>query len=138
MTKIYVATSWRNKDQPGIVQRLKKKGHEVYDFRNPAPGNYGFAWGQIDPAWKTWHPFQFIDALKHPVAESGFKLDKDSLDWAEVLILVMPCGRSAHLEAGYAAGQGKPVYILLSDAEPELMYKLATGGIYAEFEDIPL
>ena len=37
----------------------------------------------------------------------------------------MPCGRSAHLEFGYAMGQGKLSVILLSEAEPELMYAMA-------------
>jgi hypothetical protein len=43
--------------------------------------------------------------------------------------LLLPCGRSAHLEAGYVCGQGKEVFVLLSyeQFEPELMYLLATG-----------
>lgn len=41
---IYVASSWRNLLQPGIVVALRRCGHDVYDFRNPAPGNKGFAW----------------------------------------------------------------------------------------------
>jgi hypothetical protein len=39
-------------------------------------------------------------------------------------VLVMPCGRSAHLELGYAVGAGKKSIILLSDGEPELMYRM--------------
>jgi len=39
--------------------------------------------------------------------------------------LVMPCGRSAHLGAGYFSGAGKWLIILLSDGEPELMYNMA-------------
>ena len=39
----------------------------------------------------------------------------------------MPCGRSAHLEAGWAIGQDKPTCILLCDKQdPELMYKMAS------------
>jgi len=30
-----------------------------------------------------------------------------------------------YIEAGWAIGAGKPVFILLSDGEPELMYMLA-------------
>ena len=37
--KIYVASSWRNAQQPAVVARLREAGHEVYDFRNPAPAN---------------------------------------------------------------------------------------------------
>jgi hypothetical protein len=31
-----------------------------------------------------------------------------------------------HLELGFVAGMGKPTAILLSDGEPELMYRMAT------------
>lgn len=52
--KIYVASSWRNTLQPEVVRVLQYDGHEVYDFRNPAPGNKGFAWSEIDPEWTGW------------------------------------------------------------------------------------
>ena len=38
MSKIYVASSWRNPHQPAIVEELRVAGHEVYDFRNPPGG----------------------------------------------------------------------------------------------------
>jgi hypothetical protein len=41
-------------------------------------------------------------------------------------VLVLPCGRSAHLEAGWAKGAGKRLVILLDEQnEPELMYRFA-------------
>jgi hypothetical protein len=47
----------------------------------------------------------------------------------------MPCGRSAHLEAGYFVGAGKPLYIVIYDpCEPELMYKMATQICLSERE----
>lgn len=48
-TRIYVASSWRNVYQPAVVDALRAlPGCEVYDFRNPAPGDSGFAWSDID------------------------------------------------------------------------------------------
>ncbi len=123
--KIYVASSWRNPDQQQVVSALRDAGHEVYDFRNPAEGDKGFAWSEIDPEWKTWSPRTFVKLLEHPTANGGFAKDLDAMNWADVFVLVMPCGRSAHLELGWAIGAGKPSCILLSDGEPELMYKLA-------------
>lgn len=128
--RIYVASSWRNPDQPQIVEILRKAGHEVYDFRNPAPGNNGFAWSEIDRDWLNWDPETFAKLLtSHPVAADGFAHDKKALDWCDTCILVLPCGRSAHLELGYAAGQGKETYVLLHEDkfEPELMYLLNTA-----------
>ncbi|HYF94436.1 MAG TPA: hypothetical protein VD969_19630 [Symbiobacteriaceae bacterium] len=123
--KVYVASSWRNTTQPEVVAALRAAGHEVYDFRHPAPGNEGFHWSEIDPEWKGWTPEDFIELLGHPVAERGFGFDMAALDGADATVCVLPCGRSVHLEAGYTAGQGKPVIFLLQgQLEPELMYKM--------------
>ena len=130
--KIYVASSWRCAEQPRIVALLRDAGHEVYDFRNPVPGNIGFAWSQIDQGWLDWTPERFAELLAtHPVAAAGFALDKAALDWCDTCVLVLPCGRSAHLEAGYAAGQGKLTIFYLSPDrfEPELMYLLGSGCV---------
>ena len=120
--KIYVASSWRNLLQPGIVVSLRSLGLEVYDFRNPIPDNHGFSWRSIHPDWERWTPAQWRDALSHPISQDGYALDRGGMDWADACVLVLPCGRSAHLEAGFMAGQGKPVYTLLMEPqEPELM-----------------
>jgi hypothetical protein len=123
--KVYVASSWRNERQQDVVQVLRQAGHEVYDFKNPRPGDNGFHWEQIDPEWKQWSIEEYRKALSHPVAESGFASDWSAMEWADTCVLVMPCGRSAHIEAGYFVGAGKQLVILLSDGEPELMYKMA-------------
>jgi len=122
---IYVATSWRNRRGPEVVENLRSDGHEVYDFRNPVPGEHGFHWSQIDPAWQAWTPEAFRDALSHPLAQRGFLCDLRSLARADAVLLLMPCGRSAHLELGYAVGARKLTLILLADGQPELMYAMA-------------
>ena len=125
--KIYLASSWRNPNQPRAVEMLRAAGHEVYDFRNPPSGSPGFAWTAIDEDWPFWSPAKFIQRLRHPIARQGFKFDKEGLDWCDTCVLLLPCGRSAHLEAGYAIGQGKPTLIVLDNDkfEPELMYLFA-------------
>lgn len=126
MKRIYVASSWRCEHQPAVIAALKREGYDVYDFRHPEPGNEGFHWSAIDPTWKGWQPEAFREALNHPVAQNGFLLDMDALVTADATILVMPCGRSAHLELGYAAGAGQITGVLLNgECEPELMYKMA-------------
>lgn len=123
--RIYVASSWRNLIQPDVVTGLRQGGHEVYDFRNPKPGDNGFQWAEIDPAWESWSHEAYIKALAHPIAELGFRSDIDALEWAEVVVLLLPCGRSAHSEAGFHAGRGKPVIVWLGGGlQPELMYKI--------------
>src|SRR5512132_1791659 len=123
--RIYVASSWRNPYQPEVVRVLREHQCTTYDFRHPGPDDDGFHWSEIDPAWETWTPAQYRDALQHPLAQLGFAQDKLALQMADVTVLVLPCGRSAHLELGYAAGLGQRTAVLmLEPCEPELMYLL--------------
>jgi hypothetical protein len=121
--KVYVASSWRNQYQPGVVAILRSLGHYVYDFRNPEPGNQGFAWSSIDPSWKEWTPQKYREALRHPVAREGYSLDISAVRWCDVGLLVLPSGRSASWEFGHVMGQGKPGLVYMPEpCEPELMY----------------
>lgn len=122
---IYVASSWRNTQQPTVVKALRADGHKVYDFRHPSTEDSGFHWSEIDPAWQSWSPADFRCNLQHALAITGFDLDMTALRDAELVVLVLPCGRSAHLEFGHAVGSGARGVILLSDGEPELMYRMA-------------
>src|SRR5277367_740588 len=103
---IYVASSWRNDYQQGVVKALREDGHEVYDFKNPAPGNNGFGWREIDHYWQSWTAEEYVEYLSHPLAEAGFKSDMDALTSCEACVMVMPCGPSASMEMGWAAGAG--------------------------------
>jgi len=130
--KIYAASSWRNDYQPFVVGALREEGHEVYDFRNPTAEDRGFHWSEIDPLWLSWTPLAFVKALLHPVADRGYAKDWGAMQWADTGVLILPCGRSAHLEAGYFVGAGKPLFIYAPELpEPELMYKMA-DGIFTE------
>lgn len=135
MARIYLASSWRNKLQPALVATLRGAGHQVYDFRNPPHGRGGFAWEAVDTGWRGWTARGYRNALKSPIAQAGFKSDKDGMDWADVCVLLLPCGRSAHLEAGYMAGQGKRVIVFTHDGEePELMALLLSQIVCDEAE----
>lgn len=123
--KIYVASSWRNAKQQEVVISLRVAGHLVYDFRNPSFNIKGFSWSEIDPLWQQWTAETYKEALDHPLAKKGFACDMDAMKWADTFVLVLPCGRSAHLELGWACGMNKQTIIILEDKnEPELMNKM--------------
>lgn len=135
MAKIYVASSWRNEMQPIVVSILRDMGHEVYDFKHPREGDNGFHWSDVMPNYmkgpenQLAYTEEYMVALHHPIAEAGFHSDFDAMQWADACLLVLPCGRSAHLEMGWMVGQGKKSAILLDDdghgrVTPELMYKM--------------
>lgn len=144
---IYVASSWRNLFQPQVVALLRSLGQTVYDFRNPFHPQReggGFMWSDIDGDWQRWSPAQYRKALEHSIARQGFKSDMEALENADMCLLVLPCGRSAHLELGFAVGQRKKTAVYYPDAlvdmavitqpEPELMNKMCDRILLGEKE----
>lgn len=123
--RVYVASSWRNALQVAVVAALRADGHDVYDFRNPAQGEHGFSWREIGDC-STWTAQHFAGAvLDHPISARGFNLDMCALRSASACVLVLPCGRSAHLELGFAVGMKKLSVVYMPELdEPELMYRM--------------
>jgi hypothetical protein len=122
MAKIYVASSWRNEFQPGVVEGLHTDGHEVYDFK----GDADFRWREVDPDWQNWSPGTYLLGLAHPAAERGFGRDMAALVACDICVMVMPCGMSASLVAGWAKGAGKWTAVYVPGLrEPDLMVKMA-------------
>lgn len=130
---VYVASSWRCTMQPAVIAILKAAGIDVYDFRNPEGGT-GFGWQEVMPSFdideQSADVDEYLKALDDPRSVQGFQSDFDAMKRADTFVLVLPCGRSAHLELGWAVGAGKRTAILLDpDPEtdqvtPELMYKM--------------
>ena len=122
---IYVASSWRNKHYPEVIKALRDADHDVYDFRNPPSGDPGFKWSCVSEDYMNWGPLEYRENLNHPFALRQFRNDIKAMESCDTCVLVLPCGRSAHTEAGWFAGRGKKVIAYIPEKqEPELMYKL--------------
>jgi hypothetical protein len=133
--KIYVCSSWRNPHYPGVVEHLRSRSFEVWDWRNPPTGGNGFRWqdcGRFGYVMgEKWSSDEWDKTLKHPSAQAGFASDLAGMNWCDVGVLLHPCGRSAHLEAGWLAGRGKTVHILAQEpVEPDLMVLALNGKIF--------
>lgn len=130
--KIYLASSWKNTFQPMLVRYLRKY-HAVYDFRNPRSGGpkgrsipaEGFAWRDTLDMSITDPRLRLRKALEHPAARAGYLADKGGMDWSDTCVLALPCGRSAHLEAGFLAGERKQLLVYMP---PLLSTCQACGG----------
>lgn len=68
---------------------------------------------------------EYLRMVEHPRALEGYAADFAAMEKADTFVMVLPCGKSAHLELGWAVGAGKRTAILLEDpVEPELMYRM--------------
>lgn len=120
--KIYLIGSLANPDIPFLGNELRNLGFEVFD-QWWAPGFFA------DSYWRKYTKLRGLDfreALKDYAATHIFEFDKKHLDRCDIGVLVMPAGKSGHLEAGYLVGKGKPVYILFENGYPrryDVMYQ---------------
>jgi nucleoside 2-deoxyribosyltransferase len=122
--KIYVASSWRNGKHDEVVRSLRDAGHEVYDYREEGANHEDF---EID---RDYTVEELETLFGRDDVTSVVERDMEQLITSDALVLVMPCGRSAHFEAGVAHGFGKPFFLIWEDAEPEFVYDLADWITY--------
>ncbi len=128
--KIYIATSWKlEKIAKMLAEKLREAGHEVDCFCDPSTGRFVFSWDEIPDVKENPQAYDAIDMMKDPRTQRAFKEDKGFIDWAEAVVMILPCGRSAHLEAGYAKGCGKKLFIWgeFPKGQWEVMYGFADG-----------
>jgi len=122
--KIYVASSWRNQFEAiALAKDLRSQGHKVDCFCEPKKGRFVFHFTEI----KNHFNIDGIEFLKDSKSQKAFKEDKKWIDWADAVVMLLPCGKSSHLEAGYAVGKGKKLYIIgeFPIGEFDVMYGFA-------------
>ena len=126
---IYLIGSLRNPKVPEVAKRLREEGHEVFDD--------WFSAGEFaDDYWRDYEKARghnLKQALEGWAAQHVFEFDTTHLKRADTRVMVMPAGKSCHLELGWGLGQGKRGYILF-DEEPErfdFMLLFATGVFYS-------
>lgn len=128
--KVYLIGSMRNPEIPHLAKRLREIGFEVFDdWHSPGP--------EADDKWQEYEKIRgrgYKEALAGYHAKHVYAIDKHHLDDSDVAVLVMPAGRSGHLELGYMIGCGKLGFILF-DEEPDrydVMYQFADDVFFSE------
>jgi hypothetical protein len=123
--KIYLASSWKNESLVmWWAEKLRALGYPLDAFCNAAGGRLVFHFSEIgDPSG-----LDAINFLEDERSQKAFAEDKKWLDWADVCLLILPAGKSSHLEAGYAVGSGKKLIIWQENfpkGEFDVMYGFA-------------
>src|SRR3990167_7516690 len=132
MKKIYIIGALKNWRVVNLHLELQEAGFEVFSSWL-TPGAHA------DEYWRTYSKQRKLtqkEALKDWSAQHIFNFDKTHLDRCDIAVMLMPCGKSGHLELGYIRGQGKKGYILF-DKEPkrwDVMHNFATDVFYSKEE----
>ncbi len=108
--KVYVVGALKNPIVPILAATLRDVlGWEVFD-------DWHAAHPQADNEWQNYERSRgrtYEQALLAPAAQNVFQFDKLHLNESTHGLLVLPAGRSGHLELGYLAGNGATTAILL-------------------------
>lgn len=112
---LYVIGSLRNPRVPEVAALIREAGFEAFD-------NWFSGGERADDAWKDYERGRGNDyksALANHSARHTFAFDQFHLNRAHGAVMVLPAGRSAHLEAGLMSAT-KPVFLLQDvEGEPE-------------------
>lgn len=117
--KIYIATSWKNAFAcRTLAELLRKHGHEVYDFTDPKCNKHVFSMAEYLKKIKIngivdLKPEDITQSMLNSMsaARNAYESDIAGVQWSDCVVMFLPCGNSAHMEAGYAKGAGKKLYI---------------------------
>lgn len=112
--QIYLIGSLRNSTIIPLGNALRKEGFSIFE-------DWISAGEHADDAWRDYEKAKghsYKEALAGKAAKNVFQFDKRNLDESEAAVLVMPAGKSAHLELGYMAGKGKKTFYYMEE-EPE-------------------
>lgn len=132
MKSVYIIGSLRNESIPLIGNKLRAAGFDAFDDW------YG-AGPEADDKWRDYEQLRGRDhktSLYGYAARHVFEFDKRHLDRCDLAVLVMPAGKSGHLELGYFVGTGKPGFIFF-DRVPDrydVMHQFATDVFHGEDE----
>jgi len=126
--KIYVASSWKNEAEVlKLASLLRDWGHEVDCFADASTGRFVFHYNEVG----NLNEIDAISFLEDERSRKAFTEDKKHLDWADAVVMLHPCGKSTHLEAGYAVGAGKKLFMIgdFPKGEFDVMYGFADSMV---------
>jgi hypothetical protein len=121
----YIIGSLRNPRIPHLAALLIAQGYGEYS-------EWYSGGARADDDWTSHERLRgrrYVEAIRGYHAKQVMEMDLRHLKRCDGAIMVMPCGKSGHLELGWMIGQGKPGFVLL-DSEPERFdVMLALPGI---------
>ena len=122
---VYLIGSLRNPQVPRIAAKLRRAGFEVFDEWHSVGSRADDHFRDYERA----RGHKMAEALQSWEAKHIFEFDRTHLMRADVVVLVLPCGKSGHLELGWALGRGKRGYVLqqVEPARFDIMYQFADG-----------
>jgi hypothetical protein len=127
----FIAARYRNKDNAlRLANLIREKGYQPYCFveSNASTSHVGSLDCNGEEAMTAFEAIK--DWQNDPRVKDIFKTDMDALRVSETHILLLPAGKSAHMETGVSYGLGKKMICIGEQKETESLYIM-----FDEFHD---
>ncbi len=111
--KIYISASWKQVHRVRqLAELLRLSGHRVYDFtdqkaRASKPIPPEIFPEKFDPSLQSYR-----DYLNRPEWKNAVYENRAAIEWADLIILLLPCGIDATADWAYGVGIGKKSIII--------------------------
>ena len=102
-----------------LVEGIKSKGFSCYNFldKPAAPDSPDLPWEEQMAILES-HP----DFWNDPIHRHHFETDMNGQKNADTIVMLLPAGKAAHMEAGVAHGLGKKMVIIGEVENAETLY----------------
>lgn len=120
-----IISRWRNKVQViKLTNKIREKGKTVYSFIEGDGSEY-----ELKDFEEKHEPEEFMEKYENipdwknnPAVKEIFDVDMKALKNSKCVILLLPAGKSSHIEAGVAYGLGKKLIVIGEQKETESLY----------------
>ena len=119
----FLASRYRNKEAVlDLARKVKAKGKSYYCFIESEASikNVGSVESDPEAAMKQFESIP--DWTQDARVREVFEMDMNSLKDSETIVVLLPAGKSVHIEAGAAYGLGKRVILVGEQKEAESLY----------------
>jgi hypothetical protein len=107
----------------GLVHGIEDKGYSCYNFLHKPiiAGKEHLSWEEQMEILEA-----HSDFWNDPIHRHHFEEDMEGLENAETVVMLLPCGKAAHMEAGVAFGLKKKMVLIGEVEKPETLYLMFT------------
>lgn len=119
----FVAARYRNKENAlELARRIREGGRSVYCFVE-SRASLAHCGAIESDGEEAMQKFEAIPDWRNDVGvRDVFETDMNALKASSALVLLLPAGKSAHMETGAAYGLGKKLYLVGEQKETESLY----------------
>jgi len=115
----FISGRWRNRDKVlNLTHEIRKKGYSAYCFFETSLSKDR---AENDPE-EEMKSFEKLDWRNDPYIKNIFTTDMEAEKNSDTFVMLLPAGKSCHIEAGAAYGMGKKCILIGEQKDAESLY----------------